>query len=150
LLAPLSLSPALVFLLGRIVRERETGWDDTSAIIRGVERSGPVISWAGVIMAVAFGGLLSARTPLLNQLSFFIVFGVLVDTFIIRTFLVPAAHGLLGAWVWWPCGHLLPPPTRSLPLARRLKSTRIAPLENEEATRRTRLQQAWAGPPDDV
>lgn len=92
-----------IFLLARIQGERDAGWGDHSAIIRGVELSGPIISWAGAIMAVAFGGLLSASLPLLNQLSFFIVFAVLVDTFIIRTFLVPAVHGVLGSFVWWPC-----------------------------------------------
>ena len=91
-----------IFLLGRIMNERDSGWNDRSAIIRGVEQSGPIISWAGAIMAVAFGGLLSASLPLLNQLSFFIVFAVLIDTFVIRTFLVPAVHGMLGSVVWWP------------------------------------------------
>jgi len=102
-----------VFLLGRIEQERAAGWDDESAIVRGVQRSGPIISWAGCIMAVAFGGLLSSSLPLLNQLSFMVVFAVVIDTFLVRTFWVPAAHGLLGGAVWWPSRGRHPPPSRS-------------------------------------
>jgi len=91
-----------VFVVSAILRERQAGWDDASAIVRGVELSGPVISWAGVIMAVAFGGMLFASLPLLRELSFLIVFGVVLDAFVVRLLLVPAMHGLLGAWVWWP------------------------------------------------
>ena len=101
-----------VFLVSAILRERQAGWDDASAIVRGVEQSGPVISWAGVIMAVAFGGMLFTSLPLLRELSFIIVFGVLVDAFVVRPLLVPAMHGLLGAWVWWP--RRMPAATRSL------------------------------------
>jgi RND superfamily putative drug exporter len=123
------------------VRERELGWDDTSAIVRGVERSGPIISWAGVIMGFAFGGLLSASVPLLNQLSFFIVFGVCVDTFVIRTFLVPAAHGILGSRIWWPCGHLLPPAVRSMP---NLRACEPQPVAKDVPTQALRARGLYA------
>ena len=56
-------------------------------------------------MAIAFSGYFSASLPLLNQLSFYIVYAVLIDTFIVRSVLVPAVTGLLGKWNWFPMGR---------------------------------------------
>jgi len=64
------------FILTAVFEEREAGWSDDDAISIGLQRSGPVISWAGCIMAVAYGGFLFASIPLLNQLGYFIVFAV--------------------------------------------------------------------------
>ena len=64
-----------IFVVSNIVEERKAGWSDTDAVAVGVQRSGPVISWAGVIMAVAFSGFLFSHIPLLNQLGFFVVRG---------------------------------------------------------------------------
>ncbi len=128
-----------IFLIERVLQERRAGWDDVSAVVRGVRRSGPIISWAGAIMAVAFGGLFSASLPLLNQLAFFIVFGVIIDTFVVRTFLVPALMGVLGAANWWPTGRALPPPTKTLPdvaaLAQRANTAKVAPVAPDAAAR---------------
>lgn len=92
-----------------MVEEREAGWSDTDAVAVGLQRSGPVISWAGIIMAVAFGGFLFSEIPLLNQLGFFVVFAVLVDTFVVRPLLVPAVMNCLGRANYWP--RTMPPPT---------------------------------------
>ena len=60
-------------------------------------------------MAVAFSGLLMSSVGVLNQTSFFMVFSVLLDTFLIRMIMVPAIMGILGDWNWWPyyslCNH---------------------------------------------
>lgn len=67
-------------------------------------------SWlliAGAIMAIAFVGLLFSGEPILNQLSFFLVFSVLFDTLVVRSILVPAMMTMLGRWNWWP-GSVLP------------------------------------------
>lgn len=53
-------------------------------------------------MAIAFAGLLFSQEPVLNELSFFLVFAVLVDTFVIRLLLVPSLMVLLGDSNWWP------------------------------------------------
>ena len=90
--------------------EREAGWSDTDAVSVGLRRSGPVISWAGLIMAVAYGGFLFSEIPLLNQLGFFVVFAVLVDTFVVRPLLVPAAMNAMGRANYWP--RELPPVTQ--------------------------------------
>lgn len=98
-----------VFLVTRIREEREHGWDDQTSIVRGVARSGGIISYAGAIQAIAFGGLLKASLPLLNQLSMIVVMAVIVDTFIVRAQLVPALMAILGPKNWWPgTSDLLP------------------------------------------
>ena len=101
-----------IFILSAITEARRAGWSDADALTLGIRRSGPVISWAGLIMAVAFSGFLFSHVPLLNQLGFFIVFAVLVDTFVVRPLLVPALMALLGRAAYWPAR--LPTPTRSL------------------------------------
>ena len=92
------------------MEEREAGWSDTDAVSIGLQRSGPIISWAGIIMAVAYGGFLFSEIPLLNQLGFFVVFAVLVDTFVVRPLLFPAMMNAMGRANYWP--RAMPPVTR--------------------------------------
>ena len=53
-------------------------------------------------MAIAFWGLLLTSTPTLNQTACALVSSVLLDTFVVRTLLLPAIMALLGRWNWWP------------------------------------------------
>ena len=57
---------------------------------------------AGIIMAIAFFGLLLSNQASMNQLSFFLVIAVLFDTFIVSTILVPACMSIIGSGNWWP------------------------------------------------
>lgn len=50
----------------------------------GLWRTGSIITAAGLVMAVAFVGLLFSGEPVLNQLSYFLVMAVLLDTFVVR------------------------------------------------------------------
>ena len=72
------------------------------AIRHGVCATGYIISSAGVIMAIAFSGLLLSSIPTVNQLAVYLVFAVLFDTFVVRPFAVPALMSLLGETNWWP------------------------------------------------
>lgn len=56
----------------------------------------------GLIMAIAFCGPLFSSVTIMNMLSFFMVFAVLFDTFIIRSLVVPGLMGLLMDGNWWP------------------------------------------------
>ncbi|GAB5036761.1 Hypothetical protein NocV09_04800190 [Nannochloropsis oceanica] len=64
-------------------------------------------------MAVAFSGLLFSSELILNQTAFLLVLSVLLDTFVVRTFLVPILMTWSGAKTWWPRGNL-PAPTKDL------------------------------------
>ena len=75
---------------------------DTDSILFGLAQTGGIITAAGIIMSVAFIGLLFSEETILNELSFTLVCAVLIDTFIIRTMLVPASMYLVGKYNWWP------------------------------------------------
>ncbi|ETO16373.1 hypothetical protein RFI_20979 [Reticulomyxa filosa] len=83
-----------VFLFARVYEYRLLGLPTREAIVRGIYNTGSIITAAGVIMAIAFCGLLFSEITSLNQTGFILVVAVLVDTFIIRTLLVPAVLSL--------------------------------------------------------
>jgi len=84
-----------IFLISRI-REEHTRRDARDAVIAGLERTGGVITSAGLILAGTFATLLAIPIEGLFQIGFTIAFGLLVDAFLIRVFLVPAIAILLG------------------------------------------------------
>lgn len=91
-----------IFLYSRIHEYRMQDYDDRAAITKGVYRTAGIITAAGIIMAIAFGGLLFSKLMVLDQFGFFLCVAVLVDTFIVRTLLVPALLHLAGPLNWWP------------------------------------------------
>lgn len=91
-----------IFLLSRISEYRDKGFTDKASIHKGLYKTGNVISFAGIIMAIAFSGLLLAREMVLIQFGFMLCVAVLIDTFVIRTILVPAIMAIAEKWNWWP------------------------------------------------
>ena len=91
-----------IFFIARIVEFRSQGLSTRDSILAGISETGTIITAAGVIQALAFFGLLIGDIPVLNQLSFYLLFGVLFDTFFIRTLVVPSIMFWLGDWNWWP------------------------------------------------
>ena len=91
-----------IFLLTRIAEFRSKGYKDRAAVIKGVYMTGRIISFAGIVMAVSFGGLMFTNVVLLNQFGFVSLVAVLVDTFVVRPFMVPALMSVLPSAVWWP------------------------------------------------
>ena len=91
-----------IFLLSRISEYRDKGFTDKASIHKGLYKTGNVISFAGIIMAIAFSGLLLAREMVLIQFGFMLCIAVLIDTFVIRTILVPAIMAIAEKWNWWP------------------------------------------------
>jgi putative drug exporter of the RND superfamily len=90
-----------IFLMSRI--REEAGHQETSgAVISGLEHTGGVITSAGLILAGTFVALMSLPLETLFQIGFTIAFGLLVDTFIVRTIVVPAIAFELGERNWWP------------------------------------------------
>jgi RND superfamily putative drug exporter len=84
-----------IFLFSRI---REEGDD----VIVGLEKTGGVITSAGLILAGTFAALMALELEALFQVGFTVALGLLVDAFVVRTFLVPSIALLLGRWSWWP------------------------------------------------
>jgi hypothetical protein len=96
-----------IFLMSRIVELRKQGWSDTASVTLAIEKTGPIITTAGVIMAISFAGLLLPKSTVLNQYGFSLFFGVMVDTFFVRSVLVPCIFSFFGDYNWWP--RVMPP-----------------------------------------
>lgn len=91
-----------VFLYFRIVEYRDMGFTPRASVIKGMASSGSIINAAGIIMAVAFSGLVVSHMSILVELGLMLVLTVLYDTFVIRVFFVPALISLFGPANFWP------------------------------------------------
>lgn len=76
--------------------------DTKEAISDAVGKAGKVITYAGLIMAIAFGGLCLSSIITVIQIGFMLMVAVLIDTFIVRSLFVPPVLSLLGEINWWP------------------------------------------------
>jgi len=91
------------------------GYSVRESLLRGLSKTGHIISAAGVIMAIAFSGLLFSSQSAVNQLAFFLVFSVLFDTFIVRPMMVPAIMILFRGANFWPSTRARPSDKRTGP-----------------------------------
>ncbi len=98
-----------IFLMGR-VKEEVARSTDKIGIQMAVSRTGGIITSAGIIMAGTFAAMMSASILGLVQVGFAVAVGVLLDTFVVRTALVPAIALILGRWSWWPRRPQAPTP----------------------------------------
>jgi len=92
-----------IYLMSRI-REEATRSDLPSAIRTALSHTGGVITSAGLILAGTFSALMVLPLQDIFQLGFAVACGVIMDTFITRTLIVPAIVKLLGDYNWWPGG----------------------------------------------
>jgi RND superfamily putative drug exporter len=92
-----------ILVMSRIREEARNAPTLAAAITRAIGITGGTVTSAGIILAGTFLvlGLAGGRTDA-QQLGFSIAFGVLLDTFFVRTLLVPSIATLLGRWNWWP------------------------------------------------
>ena len=90
-----------IFLMTR-VREESIKHGTREGVLRGLTITGGVITSAGVVLAATFAALSVIPILFLLQLAFIVAFGVLLDTFVVRTLLVPALTYDIGRAVWWP------------------------------------------------
>jgi RND superfamily putative drug exporter len=91
-----------LFLLFRIQREYDRDGDNDRATVAGLAAVAPVITGAGLIMAVVFGAFVGAELPVLKMMGVGLCVSVLIDATIIRAFVVPAVMALAGRWNWYP------------------------------------------------
>ena len=85
-----------IFLMTR-AREEVAFYGPHDGVMRGLRVTGGVITSAGIVLAATFAALAVIPILFLAQIAFIVAFGVLLDTFVVRTLLVPAAgdrHGL--------------------------------------------------------
>ena len=90
-----------IFLMTR-VREESIKQGTHPGILKGLSVTGGVITSAGVVLAATFAALGILPLLFLAQIAFIVAFGVLLDTIVVRSLLVPALAYDLGPVVWWP------------------------------------------------
>lgn len=90
-----------IFLMSR-VREESLKHGTRPGILRGLGVTGGVITSAGVVLAATFAALGIIPIMFLVQLAFIVAFGVLLDTVLVRSLLVPALAYDIGERIWWP------------------------------------------------
>jgi RND superfamily putative drug exporter len=100
-----------IFLMAR-VREEAVKHGTREGTLRGLAVTGAVITGAGIVLAGTFGALAVLPLIVLTEIGFIVAFGVLLDTFIVRSVIVPALVMDAGSRVWWPSSlvHAEPKP----------------------------------------
>ncbi|MFE6825759.1 MMPL family transporter [Streptomyces sp. NPDC057690] len=91
-----------IFLMHRMREESMRGADPVAAALTALRTTGGVIASAGLVLAATFAVLTNMGLVQLVELGFVIAVGVLLDTFLVRTYLVTSASVALGRKVWWP------------------------------------------------
>ncbi len=91
-----------IFTLERIKENIWNGMETNEAIADGIDKTGSIITGAGIIMMITFGGLMFSSSYVLIQFGFILAFSVFLDTFFVRTLLVPAILSMASKTNWWP------------------------------------------------
>ena len=90
-----------IFLMAR-VREETLRHGTREGMLRGLAVTGAVITSAGIVLAGVFSVLGVLPLIFLTEIGFVVAFGVLLDTFLVRSVLVPALTFEIGPKIWWP------------------------------------------------
>lgn len=90
-----------IFLVTR-AREETREFGTRTGIVRAVSATGAVITSAGIVLAAVFCVLGVLPLIVLTQLGIIVGLGILLDTFLVRTVVIPALFTLIGPRVWWP------------------------------------------------
>jgi len=91
--------------LGARIREESSGLGTGPGTLRGLAVTGGVITAAGVILAATFAALAQLPSVSVTEVGTAVAIGVLVDTLLVRTVLVPAVFLTTGDRIWWPGGQ---------------------------------------------
>ena len=93
-----------IFLVTR-AREETPLYGTRGGIVRAVSATGAVITSAGIVLAAVFCVLGVLPLIALTQLGIIVGLGILLDTFVVRTVVIPALFTLIGPAIWWPAFH---------------------------------------------
>ncbi len=90
-----------VFILARMREEYDNTGSTDTAVVRGIGRTGRLVTSAALILFLAFTSLASGPETDLKVLATGLAAGILLDATVIRALLVPAVVSLFGRWNWW-------------------------------------------------
>ncbi|WP_051027044.1 MMPL family transporter [Nocardia higoensis] len=90
-----------IFLVTR-AKEEAPGHGTARGVVRAVSATGPVITSAGIVLAAVFCVLGVLPLITLTQIGIVVGIGIVLDTFVVRTVVVPALFALVGPRIWWP------------------------------------------------
>lgn len=114
-----------IFLVTR-AREETPQHGTRDGIVRAVSATGGVITSAGIVLAAVFCVLGVLPLIVLTQLGIIVGLGILLDTFVVRTLVVPAVFTMIGPPIWWPALQTAAPApaaTATAPAPRELTDT---------------------------
>ncbi|GLB82057.1 membrane protein [Mycobacterium kiyosense] len=90
-----------IFLVTR-AREEAAEHGARDGMVRAVSVTGGVITSAGIVLAAVFCVLGVLPLIVMTQLGIIVGLGILLDTFVVRTLVIPALFALIGDRIWWP------------------------------------------------
>jgi RND superfamily putative drug exporter len=90
-----------VFLVSRMREEWDAGASNEQAVVVGLEKTGRLVTAAGLIMFAAFMGFVAGSIVGLQQFGFGLAAAILIDVTLVRSLLVPSAMKLFGHYNWW-------------------------------------------------
>lgn len=90
-----------VFLVSRIREEHDSGLATDNAVVRGIARTGRLVTSAALILFLAFAALAAGPQTSIKIFATGLGAGILLDATIVRALLLPALISLLGGWNWW-------------------------------------------------
>jgi putative drug exporter of the RND superfamily len=90
-----------VFILARMREEYDRTGSTEEAVVRGIGRTGRLVTSAALILFLAFVAMASAPDTSVKMIATGLGAGILLDATLVRALLVPAAVALLGRWNWW-------------------------------------------------
>jgi putative drug exporter of the RND superfamily len=90
-----------VFILARMREEYDATGSTREAVVRGIGRTGRLVTSAALILFLAFMSLAASPGTDVKMLATGLAAGILFDATVIRALLVPAAVSLFGRWNWW-------------------------------------------------
>jgi uncharacterized membrane protein YdfJ with MMPL/SSD domain len=90
-----------VFLLSRIKEQYDKTGSTDEGIALGVEKTGPIITSAAMLLIVVIAAFASGEIPLMKQIGVGLGLAIVMDAVVIRMLLVPATMHLLGEYSWW-------------------------------------------------
>lgn len=95
-----------VFLLSRVREEWDATGQNSTAVARGLQRTGGIITAAALLLVIVVGGFATGEMAFIKLLGVGMIVAIIVDATLVRALLVPATMRLLGRWNWWAPGPL--------------------------------------------